>query len=217
MKVNFYKFHGTGNDFIMIDNREELFSKNDTDLIHHLCHRRFGIGADGLILLESPVNENEHFNMVYFNADGIKEGDVIRQIDNIEVRKMSDLTGYINSKRPDDVVNVRIIRNGKERELKVPLTKYETYVIKPIGLEVANASKAELNNFNAQSGVKIIRSLSKDRQSQALIGIIITRIDDEKVSNINDVERVLNRTDPSEPLSVTFINAQGKEQTYIWR
>ncbi len=148
---------------------------------------------------------------------GIKEGDVIRQIDNIEVRKMSDLTGYINTKRPDDVVEVKIIRNGKERSLRVPLTKYETYVIKPIGLEVANASKAELNNFKIESGVKIIRSLSNDKQSQALVGIIITRLDDQKVSDVSEVEKILNKKDPSEPISVTFVNVQGEEQTYIWR
>lgn len=70
MMVNFYKFHGTGNDFIMIDNRGDIFPKNNTNLIHHLCHRRFGIGADGLILLESSHVENEDFKMVYFNADG---------------------------------------------------------------------------------------------------------------------------------------------------
>ena len=148
---------------------------------------------------------------------GIKAGDVIRQIDNIEVRRMSDLTGYINTKRPDDVVDVKIIRNGKERSLKVPLTKYETYVIKPIGLEIANASKTELANFKTQSGVKIIRSLARDKQSQALVGIIITRIDDQKVSDVSDVEKILNKKDLSEPISVTFVNANGEEQTYIWR
>ncbi|MGM0391663.1 MAG: trypsin-like peptidase domain-containing protein [Bacteroidota bacterium] len=148
---------------------------------------------------------------------GIKEGDVIRQIDNIEVRKMSDLTGYINTKRPDDVVDVKVIRNGKERTLKVPLTKYETYVIKPIGLEVANTSKTELENFNTKNGVKIIRSLSRDKQSQALVGIIITKIDDQRVSNVSDVEEILNQRDPSDPISVTFVNTKGQEQTYIWR
>lgn len=70
MKVAFHKFHGTGNDFIMIDNREDIFPKNDTNLIRHLCHRRFGIGADGLILLESSEIEPIDFTMVYFNADG---------------------------------------------------------------------------------------------------------------------------------------------------
>lgn len=70
MKLNFYKFHGTGNDFVMIDNRDNLFSKNDTNLINRLCHRRFGIGADGLILLENPEVEGDDFKMTYYNSDG---------------------------------------------------------------------------------------------------------------------------------------------------
>ena len=70
MKLNFYKYHGTGNDFIMVDNRMASFPKNDTNLIHKLCHRRFGIGADGLILLEQSENHQEDFKMVYYNADG---------------------------------------------------------------------------------------------------------------------------------------------------
>ncbi len=70
MKLTFYKFHGTGNDFIMIDNRLMTFSKNDTILIHRLCHRRFGIGADGLILLENAEVSGDDFKMVYFNSDG---------------------------------------------------------------------------------------------------------------------------------------------------
>ncbi len=70
MKLNFFKFHGTGNDFIMVDNRTMRLSKNDTNLISRLCHRRFGIGADGLILLEQADNDVDDFKMVYYNADG---------------------------------------------------------------------------------------------------------------------------------------------------
>jgi len=71
MLVQFSKYHGTGNDFLMVDGREQDTSIFDTKVIKRLCDRRFGIGGDGLIILE----ESKHFDftMRYFNADG-REG-----------------------------------------------------------------------------------------------------------------------------------------------
>ena len=68
MEYTFYKYQGTGNDFIMVDNRDDVFPKNDTKLVAELCDRRFGIGADGLILLENGGSTD--FRMVYYNSDG---------------------------------------------------------------------------------------------------------------------------------------------------
>lgn len=65
--MEFYKYHGTGNDFLMIDNRNLQFPK-DKNVIEQLCDRRFGIGGDGLILLENDADAD--FKMVYFNSDG---------------------------------------------------------------------------------------------------------------------------------------------------
>jgi diaminopimelate epimerase len=69
VNIPFYKYQGTGNDFVIIDNRSLLLDKDNLD-IASLCDRKFGIGADGLILIQ---NHNQYdFEMIYFNADGTK-------------------------------------------------------------------------------------------------------------------------------------------------
>jgi diaminopimelate epimerase len=68
MNLTFYKYQGTGNDFVMIDNRAKTFPKENTDFISHLADRHFGVGADGIILIENESNFD--FKMIYFNPDG---------------------------------------------------------------------------------------------------------------------------------------------------
>ncbi len=69
MEIPFVKYQGTGNDFIMIDHRTKtIINHGDSKTINTLCHRKFGIGADGLILLEN--SDTADFKMVYFNSDG---------------------------------------------------------------------------------------------------------------------------------------------------
>lgn len=70
MPIAFNKYHGAGNDFIIIDNRNNVFNPSDNSLINKLCNRRFGIGADGLILVSNSTDYD--FEMKYFNSDGFE-------------------------------------------------------------------------------------------------------------------------------------------------
>lgn len=66
--AHFYKYQGAGNDFVLIDNRAALFQYTDNNAVLQLCDRRFGIGGDGLMLLQNHPDYD--FEMLYFNADG---------------------------------------------------------------------------------------------------------------------------------------------------
>ena len=68
MGISFYKYQGAGNDFILADNRDRHINHQEPAFIQQLCHRRFGIGADGVMFLQDK--EGYDFEMVYYNADG---------------------------------------------------------------------------------------------------------------------------------------------------
>lgn len=68
MNIKFWKYQGTGNDFVIVDNRENRYDKLSEKQISHLCDRKFGIGADGFMLMNKK--EGYDFEMKYFNADG---------------------------------------------------------------------------------------------------------------------------------------------------
>lgn len=162
------------------------------------------------------VNETEG---VYVNAiekgsgaekGGIKKGDVIKNIDGFKIAKFSDLAGYLGSKRPNDVVDVTVLRNGKERIIPVTLVKIETYQIEDLGLEVRNINKEQLKEYGLTNGVLISDILSRDMREYDLEGSIITKLNDFPVKDINDIKRVLARRAYDEAIKLTFVNQQGE-------
>lgn len=148
---------------------------------------------------------------------GIKAGDVIKKIDGYDVGKFSDLTGYIGSKRPDDVVAVTILRDGNEKVIPVTLIKLETYEIDYLGLEVKNASTTDLKDRGQSRGVIVTKALTRDIAQYNLAGVLITEINNQKISNIDDVKRVMSQRDFKAPIKMTFVNQNDETNTFIFR
>lgn len=70
MKIDFFKYQGTGNDFVILENRDNRYDNLSTAQVKQICNRRFGVGADGLMLLCN--HDTLDFEMIYYNADGNK-------------------------------------------------------------------------------------------------------------------------------------------------
>jgi len=151
------------------------------------------------------------------DKSGLKEGDIIKEIDGYKIGKFSDLSGYLGSKRPNDVVDVTVLRGGKKRVIPVTLVKLEIYEIDSLGLEVKNATRAQLETRGITNGVIVNRVTNREMMNYDLEGIVITAINDQKISDIDDVKRVINQHDESTPLKITFVNERGETNSFIIR
>jgi S1-C subfamily serine protease len=109
------------------------------------------------------------------------------------------------------------LRNGRERTIPVTLIKLETFEIDDLGLEVKNATPSELRARNVSNGVLVTRPLSNEMAQYDLSGIIITKINDENIENIDDVKRIMNRRDYNTPIKMTFVDKQGQLNSFIFR
>ncbi|NNE31387.1 MAG: PDZ domain-containing protein [Winogradskyella sp.] len=151
---------------------------------------------------------------------GIKSGDIIKKIDNVEINKFSDLAGYLKTKSPDDIVNVTLLRDGDKEVLPVKLLKPSTYMLQTIGF-VKNASKKELKKYGAEYGIKISK-FDKNYQpywnkNGVEEGSIITRINGKKLYSVDDAQNAMKLRDFNEPLQIEVINTNGEKVVYNFR
>lgn len=149
-------------------------------------------------------------------AAGLQHGDLITAIDNVTIRKISDLTAYIRTKRPHDIVKIKYIRKGDVKQTDVKLTKYETYTLDFANIEVANASKTYLAEFKADYGVRISKTLSRDFQIPK-DQYIITAINNYKINSVTDVKNILEQTPEYKRITLTFQNRKGYQESYTFR
>ncbi|MCO6162722.1 trypsin-like peptidase domain-containing protein [Flavobacterium sp. NRK F7] len=120
---------------------------------------------------------------------GIKEGDIIIKIDNKKINKFNDLTTYINSKRPEEIVNVTVLRDGDEKIIPVKLTKKELLILEANGIEFEDISNDDKKENNIDYGVRIktIKNPGIMEYADALQGSIVLTVDGRKAE---DAEKV---------------------------
>lgn len=148
---------------------------------------------------------------------GIIKGDVILEIDHIHIKKFSDLTGYLSSKRPKDKINLKILRKNEEMDLRVTLMKLEKLAIPELGIEVKEASKEFLKEYGLNKGVLITGTLAPELRSYGLEGAIVTKINDKEINSIEDIKKILRQRVSTGRLAMQFKTKEGETQTFIFR
>ena len=143
---------------------------------------------------------------------GLQKGDIIIKLDNQNIATYADLSGYINTKRPNDKVEVTFIRDGKNKVVPVILSKNEFFSTEFKGLELENIAADEKARFNLDGGVKI-KSITNENLKQyeeELKGNIILSIDNVKVKDVEAAAKLLNNKTENQSIQMEMINKRGE-------
>ena len=147
---------------------------------------------------------------------GLLEGDIIKQIDNISVRKFSELTGYRSSKRPGNQVEVGSERDGKRLVFPVVLRKIQSLDVPNMNLRVKNLTKEDQKDFGVDEGVKII-AVPEIYRSYGMVGKVIVAVDGKEIENIDDANEVFSKISRYDTTSITTIDKNGEKERLIFQ
>lgn len=123
---------------------------------------------------------------------GIKEGDIIKKLDNIEVSKFEGLSGYIKTKRPNDIVSVELYRDNSTKTIPVTLSKTDAFSVNFMKMELQDLSDSFKESYDIDYGVMVKDSENKWLYNNLGIreGYIITGINDLKIESIDDITKI---------------------------
>jgi serine protease Do len=182
-----------------------------------------GSALTGNISKEFGVKDTEGFyiNKVNKNSGaekaGLKEGDIIKKLDNQTIGTFAELSGYINTKRPNDKINVTFVRDGNVKTVLVTSVKNDIIITEFKGLELENISAADKKNFRIDYGVKI-KDVNNERlepYKEELQGSIILDINGVKATDVETVSRATNNADENQGTSVKLMTKNGQVMRII--
>ncbi|WP_220762408.1 Do family serine endopeptidase [Flavobacterium sp. UMI-01] len=167
---------------------------------------------------ELGVSQTEGFyiNKVTKNSgaekSGLQKGDIIVKLDGKAISTFADLSGYLNTKRPNDKVEVTYIREGKTKTTTVTLSKNEFFTTELKGMELENIDAADKKKFKLNYGVKIkaIHNENLAQYSEELQGNIILSIDNVKAIDVETVSKLLSKKDENQSVRIEMMNRNGE-------
>jgi len=193
------------------------------DLMEYGNVQRGVLGVEGselnsAISKEFGVKQTQGFyiNAVSKNSGaekaGLKKGDIIVRLDNQTINSYTDLSSYINTKRPNDIIQVGVIRDGEEKAFPVRLTKKELINVDYKGFEFEELNATDKKRFRLNEGVKIKDVSNEDymEYAEVLKGSIILRIDGNKVNSMEQASRLLNSKANNQKFRVELITQRGE-------
>ena len=143
---------------------------------------------------------------------GLTKGDIIVKLDDRTISTYSELATYINTKRPNDKINVTFIRDGKTLVKPVTLIKNDSITTELKGMQLENIDVSDKKKFKIDSGVRI-REINNDNLKQyydELIGNIIISVDNAKATDVETVSKIINSKDENQSVSIVMINKAGQ-------
>ena len=148
---------------------------------------------------------------------GIKKGDIIKEIDNLKIRTFSDLIGHINTKRPNDKVEVLLIRDSNSKKVMVTLQKNTSLVLNNIGMIVKDLTEEDKRVFKVQKGVKITNISDIYKQNGIdLEGKVLISINNKEIVDTDQLKNIVNELNPQQRNSFIIINKKGEKERYFF-
>ncbi|QZK91109.1 trypsin-like peptidase domain-containing protein [Flavobacterium sp. CHNK8] len=143
---------------------------------------------------------------------GLTKGDVIVKIDEQNISSFADLSGYINTKRPNDKVQVTYSRDGKTKTVPVTLSKNEFFNAEFKGMTLENIEAADKKKFKIDYGVRIkgISDQKWQQYEEELVGSIILSIDNVKATNVETVSKMMSKIDDNQKVRIELISKNGE-------
>ena len=178
-----------------------------------------GQGLDSEVAKTLNVKETEGFYVASVEEDsgagvaGLKKGDIIKQLDNVKIHTYSDLSGYIASKRPGDVLKATYIRDGKEKTADITLKKNNTYIIQSLGLEVKNLSEVDHKRFKTKAGVKVTGAGQfYEYNNINIVGKILLSINGKAIKDVDELKSIMAGLSARDRNSLEILNDKGEKE-----